>query len=163
MKTALLIVCSTLLLFTSCRQSSRSADSTNSKALAANSAAALNAQDYSKAQELAAQATRLDPEFAEAWVGYGMASVKLGQTDLARKAYERALSLHEVRLQQNPSDANQVFQQIFLLELLGRSDQATALLKRAQADHPNDQQISSLAKDFAATKKSWDVWRVKAK
>jgi Flp pilus assembly protein TadD len=163
MKIAPLILLLTFVLFTSCTQPSRSSASTDSKALAADSVVALNTQDYTKAQKLAAEATRLDPEFAEAWVGYGMASVKLGQTDRARKAYERALSLHQARLHQNPSDSDQVFQQIFLLALLGRSDEAESLLRRAHSDYPSDRQISTLAGDFPAAKRGWESWSVKTK
>lgn len=163
MKTAPLVLFLASALFTSCTPPPHSSVSADSKALAGDSAAALNAQDYSKAQRLAAEATRLAPEFAEAWVGYGMASVKLRQTDRAREAYERALSLHQARLRQSPSDSNQVFQQIFLLALLGRSDEAESLLKRAHSDYPNDQQISTLAGDFAAAKRDWESWSVETK
>jgi Flp pilus assembly protein TadD len=123
----------------------------------------LNAKDYAKAQTLAERATSIDPQFAEAWVGYGMASVRLGQTDHAREAYERALSLHKARHLQNPSDAKQVFQQIFLLTLLGRQTDAEALLKQAHTDYPSDQQITKLAGDFTAMRQGWQSWMVEVK
>ncbi len=150
-------------LLTSCAQAPYDVAAPNPQQLASESAAALNTKDYAKAQTLAEQATSVDPQFAEAWVGYGMASVRLGQTDRAREAYEQALSLHQARHQQNPSDANQVVQQIFLLTLLGRPAEAETLLKQAQADYPSDQQIANLAKNFTTTKQGWQSWMVEAK
>ena len=147
----------------SCKPAQNADVASRSQQLASESAAAFNAKDYVKAQTLAAKATGIDPQFAEAWVGYGMASVRLGQTDNARQAYERALALHQARHRQNPSDANQVVQQIFLLTLLGRPAEAETLLKQARADYPNDQTIAKLAKDFTATKKGWESWIVEAK
>ena len=152
MKITHLIAVLAAALFTSCAPAPHDAAVTTPQQLASESAAALNAKDYTKAQTLARQATRIDPKFAEAWVGYGMASVRLGQTNQARTAYERALSLHQARHHQNPSDANQVVQQIFLLTLLGRSDKAERLLKQARIDYPTDQTITKLSKDFATTK-----------
>ena len=134
-----------------------------SQQLASESAAAFNAKDYGKAQKLAVEATRIDPQFAEAWVGYGMASVRLEQTTIARQAYERALSLHQARHRQDPLDPNQVFQQIYLLVLLGRPAEAEKLLSQARTDYPNDEQISKLAGNFAATTPGWASWSVGTK
>jgi Flp pilus assembly protein TadD len=147
----------------SCTPAARTNVVSRSQQLASDSAAAFNAKDYGKAQTLAAEATSIDPQFAEAWVGYGMASVHLGQTDNARQAYERALALHQARHRQNPSVPDQVVQQIFLLTLLGRPAEAETLLKQARVDYPNDQTIAKLAKDFTVMKKGWESWIVEAK
>jgi Flp pilus assembly protein TadD len=131
--------------------------------LAAESATALNAKDYAKAQTAAAEATRLDPQFEEAWVGYGMASARLGQADRARDAYEHALALHQARMLLASPDAGQVFQQIFLLSLLGRAGEAETLLSRARLVFPADPQISMLASNFSQFQKLWAGWAVKPK
>lgn len=147
----------------SCKPATHTNVSSRSQQLASESAAAFNAKDFAKAQALAAEATGTDPQFAEAWVAYGMASVRLGQTDLARQAYERALALHQARHRQNPSDANQAVQQIILLTLLGRPAEAETLLKQARAVYPNDQTIAKLAGDFAATRQGLGSLAVEAK
>ena len=147
----------------SCKPAAHTDVSSRSQPLAGESATASNAKDYVKAQRLAAEATSIDPQFAEAWVEYGMASVRLGQTEHARQAYEQALSLHQARHRQNPSDANQVVQQIFLLTLLGRPTEAEILLKQAGTDYPNNQTIAKLAGDFAATSQGWQNLAVPAK
>ncbi|MGB8371104.1 MAG: tetratricopeptide repeat protein [Limisphaerales bacterium] len=162
MKIALILVLA-LALFTSCARAPHNATASRPQQLANESAAALNAKDFAKAQTLAAEATSNDPQFAEAWVEYGMASVRLGQSDHARQAYERALSLYQARHRQNPSDANQVFQQIFLLTLLGRPTEAEALLKQAHIDYPNDRQIAKSAEDYTTMKQECESLTVEAK
>jgi Flp pilus assembly protein TadD len=147
----------------SCTPAAHTDVAPRSRRFANESAAAFNAKDYAKAQTLAAEATNLDPQFAEAWVGYGMASVRLGQTNQARQAYEQALALHQARHRQNPSNADQVVQQIFLLTLLGRPTEAEALLKQARIDYPHDQTISQLADNFAATKQGLESLAVESK
>jgi|WetSurMetagenome_2_1015567.scaffolds.fasta_scaffold938603_1 Flp pilus assembly protein TadD len=147
----------------SCTPAAQTKVSPRSQQLASESAAAFNTKDYAKAQTLAAEATNADPQFAEAWVGYGMASVRLGQTNQARQAYQQALTLHQAHHRQNPSDADQVVQQIFLLTLLGRPTEAEALLEQARMDYPNDQTISKLAGNFAEIKQGWDSLAVESK
>ena len=150
----------TLLLVSSCTQKPSSATVARSHKLASQSAAALNAKDYEQAESLAAQATIIDPEFAEAWVGYGMASVRLGQTDLARDAYERALALYKAGHRSCPFDANQVLQQVIVLTFLERSYEAEALLRQAQIEYPKDKQISKLAENYNETKQGLTSWSV---
>lgn len=136
------------MLVTSCASSPSDATKTRTQEFASQGAIAFKTMDYAKVQSLAAQAPKVYPEFAEAWVGFGMASVRLKQTDVARKAYERALSLYQVRQRANPDNANNELQQIIVLSLLGRTDKAAALLKQAQSDYPNDPQISRLAENY---------------
>jgi Flp pilus assembly protein TadD len=153
-----------LALLTSCRAAPRASTDSRKQQLASEIATAMNAKDYAKAQTPAAEATRIDPKFAEAWVGYGMASMRLGQPDHAREAYERALALHQARHRRNPSDANQVVQQIFVLTLLGRAAEAEKLLKQAHTDYPNDQQIAQLAAGaFTSMKEGVAIVTVEAK
>jgi len=163
MKITCLIPILTAALFTACAQTLPTAATLTPQQLASECAAALNAKDYSKAQAMAKQATDSDAKFAEAWVAYGMASLRLGQTEQARASYERALSLHQARHLQNPSDANQVVQQIFLLTLLGRQADAETLLKQAHTDYPSDQTITKFTEDFTTTKQGWQSWMLEVK
>jgi Flp pilus assembly protein TadD len=148
MKTLSLSAAAALCLFVACSHTGRTPTSARIK-LANEATAAFNRKDYATAQAKDEHAVRLEPGFAEAWVGYGMASARLGQTNRARRAYERALSLYEKRRRQNPSDANPVSQQIFLLVLLGRPGDAQALLQHARTNYPNDRQISTMEAHLA--------------
>ena len=151
------------VLCTSCTHPVRNQNEPAFQQLPAEIAEAFNAKDYAKAQTLAAEATHNNPKFAEAWVGYGMASVRLGQMDRARQAYERALSLYQARHRLHPAEANPVVQQIFLLELLGRSDEAESLLKSAQTSYPDDQQIAMWVLHWTELKRSFENWKVSPK
>ncbi len=137
--------------------------STNSSAQrsADQSALAFNAGDFALARTNAARATELDSYFAEAWVALGMASVRLGDMDQAKAAYEHALAVHQARHRSDPADSNQVFQQIYVLSLLGRSDEAQALLTQALTEYPDDKQIARLHESFASTEKLWRTWGIK--
>jgi tetratricopeptide (TPR) repeat protein len=132
-----------------------------SQQLAAECQTALGAGDFGKAQDAAGEAVRLDPQFEEAWVAYGMASVRLGQADRALQAYERALAVHQAREGQGLSDPAKLYQEIFLLSLLGRSNDAAALLQRAHAKFPDDQQLSNLATLFPEFLQTWATWAAK--
>ena len=157
-----------LLMFLWCASCTRPPQNKNSitpqaQQLAGEGAAAFNATNYSKAQTLSLAATRIDPQFAEAWVGYGMASVRLGQSDQARQGYERALSIYQARHRQNPSDVNQLVQQIFLMALLDRPDEAEKMLRQAHVDFPKDQTLAKLAENFNESARWWSNLMVKAK
>jgi tetratricopeptide (TPR) repeat protein len=145
----------TLAFCVSCDPGPRDMGASRIQKLAGDSATALNADDFERARSLAAEATRLNPQFAEAWVVYGMASVRLGQPEEARNAYERALVLQQARHQKNPTAVIPVFQQIALLVLLGQPAEAEVLLQRARREHPNDPQLALLDADFAAATAVW--------
>jgi tRNA A-37 threonylcarbamoyl transferase component Bud32/tetratricopeptide (TPR) repeat protein len=132
------------------------------KGFPADIAAAINTKDFAKAQSLAAEATRQNPKFAEAWAADGLASARLGQVDRARQAYERALLLYQDKSRENPSDANSVLQQIFLLTLLDRSTEAAALLENARKSYPDDEQLAALARHFSELRPGWTNWTVKS-
>jgi hypothetical protein len=125
-------------------------------------AAAMNANDFARVQSLAAEVTRQDPQFAEAWVAEGMASARLGQSDRVRQDYERALRLYADKSRQNPSDANPVCQQIFLLALLDRPREAETLLAQARTSYPNDRQLATMAEHFPEMRIGFTNWMVKS-
>jgi tetratricopeptide (TPR) repeat protein len=130
--------------------------------LASQCKAALVAKDYAGAQTAAAAALRLDPQYEEVWVAYGMASLRLGQEDRARQSYERALAVHQSREIKAKPDASQLYQEIYLLLLLHRSFEAESLLNRACAAFPNDRPLSTLSALFPEFKQNWEPWMVKS-
>ncbi|HUT28816.1 MAG TPA: M56 family metallopeptidase [Sedimentisphaerales bacterium] len=124
---------------------------TKGQDIASRAAEAMNAGDFERAQALSAEAVELDPDFAEAWTGMGMACVRAGDYKGAKESYERALSFHQERYRKDPSNANHVQQQIFLLVLLGRDEEAKSLLSRARLQHPEDEQLKKFEQGgFAA-------------
>ena len=131
------------------------------RSLPTNIVAAIRINDFNKAQSLAAEATQQSPQWAEAWVADGMASARLEQFDRAQQAYERALSLYQAKSRENPSDANSVFQQIYLLTLLNWSDEAKTKLEQARKKYPDDNQLATLSEHFSEVKSGLTNWMVK--
>ena len=126
------------------------------------SAMAFDAHDFARAQSNSASATELEPAFAEAWVVYGMASVRLGQIGKAENAYQHALALYQARHDKDPSVADPVFQQVYVLALLGRTNQAVTLLDSAASKYPDYAAFALLSAkgawaDFWKGLKQWSV------
>ena len=116
--------------------------------LAGQAAEAFNAGDYSEARSLSREAVTRKPDFAEAWVGHVMACAAMQDGGCALDSYERALQLHAQRYRENPDDANQLQQQVYVLLLLGRDAEARALLTQGLERHPEDRQLALFASDL---------------
>jgi Flp pilus assembly protein TadD len=69
--------------------------------------------------------------------------------------------LYQGKSRENPSNADSVFQQIFLLTLLGRSAEAETLLEQARKSHPDDNPLAMLAQNFSDVKSGLTNWMVK--
>jgi tetratricopeptide (TPR) repeat protein len=68
----------------------------------------LEAKDYAQAQTCFAEAVKLDPAYAAAWVSLGDAQAALGLPDEARKAWQSALETpHGKKDQSLQSDLEQ--------------------------------------------------------
>jgi len=118
--------------------------------------AAYNAKEYKKIQTMAGQATRDDPKYAQGWMEYGMASVRLGQMDKARHAYEQALSLFQVLHREDPSNAQAMYEQAVMLLLLDESNKAEVTLKQARIDYPTNQNIAYLTKHITQAQRNFE-------
>lgn len=104
---------------------------------------ALTMKDYTRAEGLFAQATTLCPDTGDFWIGLGNTRMQLGQRDGARTAYKKALAAFEDAAQGNNSDAGPVLRQVYTLALLGRADDARALVNKLPDRFPNDRDVRS--------------------
>ena len=159
MKVALIgiVVC---LSLSACVSGPSQAEEQQAARLAAQSARAMLTKDFAAAQQADREAVRLNPTFAEAWVGLGMASMKLGQVSVAQDAYEHALAEHRARQQRNPEDASQVLQEVTVLVLLGRHAEAGARLRDARRLFPNDQTVTLFSQDFLNLMKGFKAFTI---
>ncbi len=105
--------------------------------LAGKAARALESGDLSTAKDLFLRATVEKPDFAEAWVGLGLSLWRQGEEELAQQSFEMALKWHEFRFRKHPSDWNQLFQQVAVLLLLNREDEALHRLREGQTRFPD--------------------------
>lgn len=97
-----------------------------------------------RAEALYKQALDLGPDMPLYWQTLGVVQRKQGNVKGARTSYERALELYASEYKTGRKSES-LAQEIWLLSLLGRHADAEKLIKRAQADQPNDPLIRQLA------------------
>ena len=120
-----------------CTALAQSAEPTESAAeIAARASQAMEAKDYVRAEALTRTAVRMDPEFAEGWVALGLSLWWQERQAEAQAAFEEALGAHSRRFEKDPTDSNQLLQQVFVLVLLGREQDALTQLRSAKARFP---------------------------
>lgn len=104
---------------------------------------ALTLRDWARAEGLLSKAVQLSPE-ADYFMVLGTARVRLGNRGGAKEAYERALRLFEDDAARDEKRVEPWLNQVTVLALLGRADDARAVLNKAAKRYPNDSRIKSL-------------------
>lgn len=99
-------------------------------------------RDLARAEKLYREATQLCPDEGGYWLSLGVICRKAGKTGGARQAYESALQAYEDAYDANPKDGSLLMRQVYANALLGRIDDAKAVLKKARKTHPNDPQVA---------------------
>ncbi len=107
---------------------------------------AMSIRDYARAEGLLAKATVLEFDNGNYWVSLGSMRVRLGQRPAAKKAYESALHAFEEAYKLKPAVAQPYLQQVYALALLGRADDARALLVKIEKKHGDDAAVRSFVK-----------------
>jgi len=102
---------------------------------------AMTLREYARAEGLYAQATALCPDTPEYLLSLGAARRRLGNRDGAKAAYEQMLDLAKDHYKHDSKDPQPLLQQVYVLALLGRMDDARAAQERAQKNHPNDPNV----------------------
>lgn len=112
---------------------------------------ALQLKDLARAEGLLAKAAELCPDTGKYWVDLGSVRVRLGKKEAARTAYEGALKAYEAdaaKTKEETKDrvggeAGPALQQIYVLALLGRVDEARAVLAKAYKQFPENRAVRS--------------------
>ena len=107
---------------------------------------AMQIRDLPRAEGLFAKATALCPDDGKYWVDLGSLRVRLGNKDAARAAYKSALAAYET-LAADGKDSQPWLQQVYVLALLGRTDDARAMLERAQKKFPDDRDVRAFVEN----------------
>jgi tetratricopeptide (TPR) repeat protein len=102
---------------------------------------ALTIRDYPRAEGLYVQATAACPDDGGYWVGLGTTRARQGQRDGARAAYQSALRVYEAKLGNSKTDSEAALQQVYVLALLGRVDEARSLQTKLQARFPDNREV----------------------
>lgn len=95
-------------------------------------------RDYARAESLLAQAAALTPDTGVYWLGLGSARMNLGKKDDARDAYRRALAAFEDAARDQKAGTEPMMQQVYVLALLGRVDEARRVQDKMLKRFPND-------------------------
>lgn len=109
--------------------------------LASEAEFALTLRDMPRAEKLLTKVTALCPDTGEYWVGLGSLRMRLGDRDGAKSAYQAALGAYEDAAKKEKADGEPVLQQVHVLALLGRVDEARKLLEKSEKKFPNDRLI----------------------
>ena len=143
----ILQVCAAFAVGAGCSQKNKevpAATKAEAATLASEAQFAIQIREFSRAEELLQRALKLREDMPEYWVTLGMARRKQDNKDGARKAYKTALGLHTDRYKET-HQPEELAQQVFVLALLGRVDEALALLNQGLKDHPNHPVMQKMA------------------
>ncbi len=109
---------------------------------------ALQLKDLARAEGLLTKATELSWDSGKVWVDLGSVRVRLGKKDAARTAYLAALKAYENEAAKpadpkagNGPDVAPWMQQVYVLALLGRVDDARSALAKAQKKFPESRAV----------------------
>jgi Flp pilus assembly protein TadD len=102
---------------------------------------AISLRDFARAEGEFAKAAALCPDDGDYWVSLGSMRVRLGQRDGAKTAYKNALAAFEDAAGRDAKDAQLALQQVSVLALLGRPDDARALLAKLPARFPGNREV----------------------
>jgi Flp pilus assembly protein TadD len=105
---------------------------------------AVTLKDLPRAEALYRQALELGPDVPGYWQNLGIIQRQQGNLKGARSAYQQALALYADAYKAGGKTESLV-QQVWLLSLLGRNADVEKLIRRAQADHPDDPVVRQLA------------------
>jgi tetratricopeptide (TPR) repeat protein len=96
---------------------------------------------WDEAEAALAKATTLAPDTGQYWVSLGSMRMKQGKRDAAREAYKGALQAFEDTAAKEKTDAGAWLQQVYVLALLGRVDDARARLEKAAKQFPDQRNV----------------------
>ena len=108
---------------------------------------AQSVRDPARAEGLLAQAVALCGDNGDYWLELGRVRARSGNRSGAKSAYESAADAYraEAAASEAKNGAQVVLRQIYTLALLGRVDEARALLAKAQKDRPDNRDVRAFA------------------
>ena len=98
-------------------------------------------RDYPRAEGLLAQAVAVCPDTPIYWLNLGSVRRRQGNRAGAKTAYEEVLDLARANYRKDGKDPEPLLQQVYVLALLGRMEDARAALEKAKKNHPDDRNV----------------------
>ncbi len=113
------------------------------ESLVAEAQFAASIKEFPRAENLLAQATALCPDEGAYWLSLGSMRVRQGEKDAARAAYKSALKAFEDAADRDKTHSDPAIQQVVILVLMGRVDDARALQAKLLNRYPNDAAVKA--------------------
>lgn len=104
---------------------------------------AITLRDWARAESVLSRVVQLAPDTGVYWINLGVARMRLDHRNGAREAYQKALRVFEAEAAREARDPDPWLQQIHLLALLGRADDARKLQEKMAKRFPNDRNVLS--------------------
>jgi tetratricopeptide (TPR) repeat protein len=108
---------------------------------------ALTLRDNARAEPLLEKAAKLCPDRGDYWLGLGVTRKKLGNPSGAKAAYENARDAFHEAYALQPRNIDALMQEIHVLALLGKADEARKILAKARKKDPTNSQLKSIEED----------------
>jgi len=105
---------------------------------------AVQIRDYARAEKSLARAVELRPDIPDWWSSLGSACKRQSKIGDARSAYKKALAIYEKRYAAT-ADVTDLQQQLIMLVLLGREDDARTLLEQSCKKQPDQPVLKRLS------------------
>lgn len=102
---------------------------------------AVTLRDYPRAEGLLAQAVAACPDNGDYWLSLGTVRRKLENRPGAKTAFEGALKASRDAYKRDNRNAQLLLQQVYILALLGRADDAREALDDARKNNPDNRNI----------------------
>ena len=105
---------------------------------------ATTVKDFARAESLAQQAATLCPDTGDYWLLLGTLQVRNGKKSDAKASYRSALDAYKDQYKDAPTNSQLLIQQAYVLVLMGRPDDARAVIDKAHDRNPDDWGIKKL-------------------
>lgn len=115
--------------------------------LASEAQFAMSLRDLPRTEALLAKATALSPDVGDFWINLGSVRMQLKNRDGAKSAYRSALEVYEEAYRKEPTDTGLLFQQVYVLALLGDVKEARARLEKSRKKNPDDRELRAFIEE----------------
>ena len=102
---------------------------------------AMTLRDFARAEESLAKAAALTPDDGALLVSLGATRMRLGKKDLAKQAYQGALQAYADAAKTEKTDPEPWLKQVYVLALLGRTEEGRAMLDRTAKQFPDHRNV----------------------
>ena len=111
--------------------------------LASEAQFAITLRDYARAEPLFEKAAKLCPDDGEYWLALGVTRRRMGNQAGAKAAYEEARSAYRDTFERDAKDSDALLQELYVLALLGRVDEANKAMEKARKKDPENPRFRS--------------------